>query len=78
MKVLCFGVAKEIVGTSELVLDKDEALTVAELKEHLNTAYPQFLEYKSYMVAINQAYAADDAIVSPSDEIAIIPPVSGG
>ncbi len=78
MKVLCFGVAKEIVGSSELILDNDKGLTVGELKSYLNTAYPQFLEYKSYVVAINQAYADDKLSISPSDEIAIIPPVSGG
>ncbi len=78
MKVLCFGVAKEIVGSSELILDKDKSLTVRELKAYLNTTYPKFLEYKSYVVAINQAYADDELSVSPGDEIAIIPPVSGG
>lgn len=78
MKILCFGVAKEIVGSSELIIDNEQKLTVAELKELLNKAYPKFLDYKSYMVAVNQSYAADEASVSPSDEIAIIPPVSGG
>lgn len=78
MKVLCFGVAKEIVGTSELVLDNDKALTVGELKEQLNVSYPKFLDYKSYMVAVNQTYADNDVSISPNDEIAIIPPVSGG
>lgn len=78
MKVLCFGVAKEIVGTSELVLDNHKVITVAELKEQLNTAYPKFSDYKSYMIAVNQAYADNDVSISPNDEIAIIPPVSGG
>ena len=78
MKVLCFGVAKDIVGSSELSLENEAALTVAGLKKHLNEAYPKFLEYKSYMVAVNQAYASDEMSISDSDEIALIPPVSGG
>lgn len=78
MKVLCFGVAKDIVGASELTLESLNARTVAELKNYLNKTYPKFLEYKSYMVAVNQAYAGDDAPLSHSDEIALIPPVSGG
>lgn len=78
MKVLCFGIAKDIVGSSELTLEIVNTQTVAELKNYLNKTYPKFLEYKSYMVAVNQSYAGDDATISPSDEIALIPPVSGG
>lgn len=78
MKVLCFGVARDIIGASELILESDKMQTVADLKKYLNESYPKFLEYKSYMIAVNQAYATDDATISPSDEIALIPPVSGG
>ena len=78
MKVLCFGVAKDIVGSSELSLDHKAANTVSELKKYLNEAYPKFSEYKSYMVAVNQTYATDETTISASDEVALIPPVSGG
>jgi len=78
MKVLCFGVAKDIVGHAELDIDSQKALTVSDLKMYLNEAYPKFLDYKSYMVAVNQTYATDDISISDSDEIALIPPVSGG
>lgn len=78
MKVLCFGVAKDIIGASELIVENDKTQTVADLKKYLNESYPKFLEYKSYMIAVNQAYATDEATILPSDEIALIPPVSGG
>ncbi len=78
MKVLCFGVAKDIVGGSELKIEGQHAQNVSELKKYLNETYPKFLEYKSYMVAVNQSYATDDITISDSDEIALIPPVSGG
>lgn len=78
MKVLCFGVAKDIIGSSELTLENKSTQTVAELKNYLNKTYPKFLDYKSYMVAVNQAYASDDVSISSNDEIALIPPVSGG
>ena len=78
MKVLCFGVAKDIVGSAELNIENQKAQTVSELKKLLNEAYPKFLDYKSYMVAVNQTYADDDISISDSDEIALIPPVSGG
>ncbi len=78
MKVLCFGVAKDIVGGAELNIEGQHAQNVSELKEYLNKTFPKFLEYKSYMVAVNQAYANDEISISDSDEIALIPPVSGG
>ena len=53
MKVLCFGVAKDIVGGSELKIEGQHAQNVSELKKYLNETYPKFLEYKSYMVAVN-------------------------
>ncbi len=77
MKILCFGIAKDIIGTSELILDEHQ-ITVAQLKNQLNEKYPKLLEYKSYMIAINQEYANDESLISINDEIALIPPVSGG
>ena len=79
MNLLCFGIAKEIIGTANFVLSDDASITnVADLKQYLRHTYPEFHNYKDFRVAVNQAFAEDTTPISPTDEIAIIPPVSGG
>ena len=79
MKVdlLLFGIAKDICATDRLthVFEGD---SVASLKASLEKEYPKFLDLRSFVIAVNNEYATPDQKVSSSDEIAIIPPVSGG
>ncbi|MFY0252622.1 MoaD/ThiS family protein [Chitinophaga sp. 30R24] len=77
MGILLFGVAKDIAGAP--VLEKPLHVTdVAGLKAWLYEQYPALLQLKSIMVAVNKAYAVDAQVIDHQDEIAIIPPVSGG
>lgn len=76
-KVIAFGIAKEIVGGKEVVIDID-GTTVAALKEALLIKYPKLSSLRSLFIAVNHSYAADDVLIAQDDEIALIPPVSGG
>ena len=78
MKVLCFGIAREIIGNSELLIPNVEIDTVSSLKAYLKSEYPEFNVYKQFQIAVNQEFADDDSPIDKRDEIAIIPPVSGG
>ena len=80
MNVLFFGIAKDIVGSSQITISKREAIpnSVADLKRLLLDSYPEFLKLKSLAIAVNSEYAADDVSLNGNEEIAIIPPVSGG
>ena len=77
IKVKCFGIAKEIVNKDVTSIAHD-TITVADLRKQLNIEYNAFTQIKGYMVAVNQEYATDDQVVHTGDEVAIIPPVSGG
>lgn len=78
MKVLAFGIAKDIFGAAFTETELGEGASVKELKALLEERYGKLKELKSYMVAVNNEYAADDRVLHLNDEIAIIPPVSGG
>lgn len=80
MEVLLFGIAKDIVGKSSFCLPEDEIfpVSVSELKERLKRMFPEFAKLSSLAVAVNSAYAEDNERLNKGDEIAIIPPVSGG
>lgn len=78
LNVLAFGIAKDIFGGSSLNINLPEGSTTAELKTTLEAAYPRLKQLASYMVAVNNEYADDAGLLTERDEIAIIPPVSGG
>ena len=75
--IKAFGVTKDVVGSRETILEF-EGNTVASLRKALRTRYPSLVEIRSLMIAVNNAYAEDDLAIGESDEIALIPPVSGG
>jgi molybdopterin converting factor subunit 1 len=76
MRVLLFGITREIVGSTEC--DIPEMQTVGDLKNWLRETYPQMSGLHSLAVAVNKEYADDDQPLPVNAEIAIIPPVSGG
>ena len=78
MKILCFGIAKEIIGTSEYQVTDTGITTVKALKSSLLENFSEFNQYKKFRIAVNQAFAEDEDLIKDTDEIAIIPPVSGG
>lgn len=77
-KVKAFGISRDIVGARELEMDVPDGFTVSELKQKLFQTYPTFVDLKSLYVALNNEYANDNAVLKTGDEIALIPPVSGG
>ncbi len=78
MKILTFGIATEIMGTSVSEIKTEPTLKVSTLKNILEIKYPELKNLGSYMIAINNRYSQEDTLISENDEIAIIPPVSGG
>ena len=80
MNILLFGIAKDIVGASSLTLRESDKKpkTVEELKQFIADKYPEFNTLSSLAIAVNSSYADDATVLHASDEIAIIPPVSGG
>jgi len=80
MEVLLFGIARDIIGESTLTISGESKIpnSVSELKKMLSENYPEFGKLSSLAVAVNSEYAADEVVLNSTDEIAIIPPVSGG
>lgn len=82
VNVLLFAMARELVDAStvELELPDDEA-TTSSLTAALLREYPALSGVmKTAMLAVNQKYVDrdEDMAISSQDEIAVIPPVSGG
>lgn len=78
IKILPFGITKEIVGDSVLDFSAPDALTVGSLKQSLFERYPKLQHLNSLAIAVNGTYAEEDLPVQSGDEVVLIPPVSGG
>lgn len=79
-KIELFAGLAERFNTATIILETEhDHMTVSSLKKELITAYPAHEALISVsFVACNQAYAFDEDSVSASDELALLPPVSGG
>jgi molybdopterin converting factor subunit 1 len=78
MKVLAFGIAKNIFGNNQIEVDLEDGASIDKLKTILEKKYPLLNQLGSYMVAVNMEYASKNDHIRTNDEVAIIPPVSGG
>ena len=77
VELLLFGVTKEIIGDSKFKIQIEQN-TVGDLRRSLVSKFPKLQGLNSLMIAVNNEYAEDDLFLDGSEEIAVIPPVSGG
>lgn len=78
LNILLFGITKEIVGQQKLQVEMPSHATVTHLLENLKQTYPALKDLDAMLVAVNNEYGQQNQTLEESDEIAIIPPVSGG
>jgi molybdopterin synthase catalytic subunit len=78
VSVRLFAGLRERAGGQTLDLDVPEEGTVADLLAALEATPLAGMPARSFIVAVNRAYATPEAPVRAGDEIALVPPVSGG
>jgi molybdopterin converting factor subunit 1 len=79
VRVLFFGVLKDLAGKSSDTLDLTEGASVADVLSHYAAQIPRLKEtLPSVALAVNQVYASPQVRLNANDEIALLPPVSGG
>ncbi len=79
VSVKCFAGCKDAVGASAVLLDTPAQATVGVALNLLVDAYPAMEPFRSsLMLAVNREYADLDTVLQEGDELACIPPVSGG
>lgn len=79
VKVLFFGMLRDLVGRSEEQIEVDEGSRLSSIFEHYTRRFPRLEEMaSSIVVAQNQEFASPEAHIREGDEIALLPPVSGG
>ena len=81
MRVLYFGLLKDLLGRSEEVIILENGINVEQLLQLVRSnhkAIPLDDVLKSCAVAVNLDYAQGDTVINDGDEVALMPPVSSG
>ncbi len=79
IRVLFFGVLKDLVGCSTESVELPEGARLTELLAHYSGKYPRVREMlPSVALSVNQEYSAGERALESGDEVALLPPVSGG
>ncbi len=79
VRVLFFGMLKDLAGKSSDLLELPDGALVSDVLAHYSAEVPRMREaLASVAVAVNQEYAGAETVLNSNDEIALLPPVSGG
>tara|TARA_R110002049_G_scaffold75991_1_gene195521 strand:- start:5217 stop:5459 length:243 start_codon:yes stop_codon:yes gene_type:complete len=78
IEILFFGITSDLINETQLKIEFQDAISVADFKMNLKQKYPQLENINSYAIAVNEEYAEDNIVLKENDVVAVIPPVSGG
>lgn len=74
-----FGALRELLGTERMELELEAELTVEQLRRLIAKKYPKVADILPNLAfSVNLEFARADTLVKHGDEVALIPPVSGG
>ena len=77
--VKLFARTRDLAGTGELMVDLPEQARVADLRKSLAAIYPALSTILDRCaVAVDNEFAGENVVLHPNNEIALLPPVSGG
>ena len=74
LRVRLFAVVRERAGAGEIEVELPDGATVADLRRQL----AEVTGPVECLVAVNREYAGEEAVLAAGDEVALVPPVSGG
>lgn len=77
VRVRFFASLRELVGQGQVEMELAPATTIAQLREIMNRRFPG-LERASVRLAVNTQFAEPGQVLHEGDEIAWLPPLSGG
>ena len=79
IKVRLFANLRELVGEREITITVPGGVTVSYLNNEILNKYPQLKSFSNkFVTSVNCKVTTDDTVITCSDEIALLPPVSGG
>ena len=79
IRVKLFAILRDRAGVSELTLDLRDGATVAAAAKAVGERFPAVADFLPRVAhAVDQEYVPGDTVLRDGQELALIPPVSGG
>lgn len=79
VRVRLFAGLRELIGQQEITVDLPEGASVGDLREKLRRDIPRLASFlPSLVCAVNEEYRLPEYPLHDGDEVALIPPISGG
>ncbi len=78
VKIIAFGIARDILYGSELVMEIRDGSTIRDLRRILVRQYPELEKLRHFSFAIEDNYQDENYPIKDNQEIVILPPVAGG
>lgn len=79
VNVKLFAMTRDLVGVGDLNLSLPDQSSTSALMSALLSRYPQLQPWRHHLrIAVNNEYVGDNHLLRNADEVAVIPPVSGG
>lgn len=79
LRVCLFATYRDIVGAKDVAWSAEPGTTVAQFLDAFLRRHPRLAPHReTMMVAVNQAFAEPGTVLQDGDEVALLPPVSGG
>ena len=79
IKVKLFAILRERVGESEITITVPSGITVNHLNSEILKKYPQLKSFNNkFVTSVNCKVTIGDTVITSKDEVALLPPVSGG
>jgi len=79
IRIRFFAILRDLTGEGELHWKLEEGENLSRLFDRLAEKYPKITPFKSALrYAANESYVRIDYVPRAGDEIALIPPISGG
>lgn len=77
--VKLFAILKDVVTKKEIRLVIPQGATISVLKHKIIQEYPSLNSFSNiFIFSVNHTVATNDTVIDENDEVALLPPVSGG
>ena len=79
LPIKLFASLRQAMNSDVIKINIDNEITVFQMKKIISETFPNLKKLNiQFFVAVNYNYATDSDVIGINDEIALIPPVSGG
>ncbi len=79
LSIKLFASLRQVMNFDEIKINIDNEITVLQMKEIIFETFPNLKKLNiPFLVAVNHEFVRDSDVITTNDEVAIIPPVTGG